>query len=81
MHLEYNQEDFCSDILKYGDLLGQVDISGPHRVVPDGMPFDYQRLIKALCEVGFDGYLLSEFRAEPQRNTAQIGLDYIKSLL
>ena len=32
-------------------------------------------------EVGFDGYLLSEFRAERPENAAKVGLDYIKSLI
>lgn len=81
MHLAYNNEDFYHDILKYGDLLGQVDISNPGRMIPDGTKFDFPLLLKALKEVNFDGYLLSEFRAAPPENAAKVGLEYIKSLL
>ena len=81
MHLAYNKEDFYHDILKYGDLLGQVDISNPDRMVPDGSKFDFPLLIQALKEVNFDGYLLSEFRAAPPENAAKVGLEYIKSLM
>lgn len=81
MHLAYNHEDFYGDILEYGDLLGQVDISDPDRMVPDGSHFNFPLLIKALKEINFSGYLLSEFRADPQTNTAKAGLDYIRSLL
>ena len=81
MHLAYNKEDFYHDILKYGDLLGQVDISNPDRMVPDGAKFDFPLLIQALKEVNFDGYLLSEFRAAPPENAAKVGLEYIKSLM
>lgn len=79
MHLAYNKEDFYQDILKYGDLLGQVDISNPDRTVPDGSKFDFPLLIQALKEVNFDGYLLSEFRAAPPENAAKVGLEYLKS--
>ena len=81
MHLAYNNEDFYHDILKYGDLLGQVDISNPGRMIPDGTKFDFPLLLKALKEVNFDGYLLSEFRAAPPENAAKVGLEYIKSLM
>ncbi len=81
MHLAYNKEDFYHGILKYGDLLGQVDISDPDRMAPDGTKFDFPLLIKALQEVNFDGYLLSEFRAAPPEHAAKIGLEYIKSLI
>ena len=80
MHIAYNKEDFASDLRTYGDLLGQVDISDPERMVPGGKLFDFPALIEVLKEVGFEGYLLSEFRAAPPENAAKVGLDYIKSL-
>ena len=81
MHIAYNKEDFVADIRAYGDLLGQVDISDPERMVPGGKLFDFPALIAVLKEVGFEGYLLSEFRAAPPEDAAKVGLDYIKSLL
>ena len=81
MHIAYNKEDFAADIRAYGDLLGQVDISDPERMVPGGVLFDFPALIEVLKEIGFEGYLLSEFRAAPPENAAKIGLDYIRSLL
>ena len=81
MHIAYNKEDFAAGIRAYGDLLGQVDISDPERMVPDGNHFDFHALISVLKEIGFEGYLLSEFRAAPPENAAKAGLDYIKSLL
>lgn len=81
MHLAYNREDFYHDIQKYGDLLEQVDISNPDRMVPDDAQFDFPLLFRVLKEVNFNGYLLSEFRAAPPEGAAKVGLDYIKSLL
>lgn len=81
MHIAYNQEDFVSGIRTYGDLLGQVDISDPERMAPGGVLFHFPALIDVLKEVGFEGYLLSEFRTAPPENSAKLGLDYIKSLL
>ena len=81
MHIAYNKEDFVSDIRTYGDLLGQVDISDPDRMIPSENHFNFPALIAVLKEVGFDGYLLSEFRAAPPENAAKVGLDYIKSLM
>lgn len=81
MHLHYSETDFYSEILKNGDLLGQVDISDLDRMAPDGEHFDFPKLMQALKEVNYDGYLLCEFRAEQPDNAAKVGYDYVKSLI
>lgn len=62
-------------------LVGQVDISDVDRMAPDGKHFDFPLFMKALHEVGYQDYLLSEYRAAPPENAAKVGLDYIKTLM
>lgn len=82
IHLYNNGEkDFYHEILKAGDLVGQVDISDVDRMAPDGKHFDFPLLLKALHEVNYQDYLLSEYRAAPPENAAKVGLDYIKTLI
>lgn len=82
IHIHNNGEkNFYEEILKAGDLVGQVDISDVDRMAPDGNHFDFPLFMKALHEVNFDGYLLSEYRAAPPENAAKAGLDYIKTLM
>lgn len=82
IHIHNNGEtNFYEEILKAGDLVGQVDISDVDRMAPDGKHFDFPKFMKALHEVNFDGYLLSEFRAAPPENAAKAGLDYLKTLM
>lgn len=82
IHLHNNGEkDFYHEILKAGDLVGQVDISDVDRMAPDGTHFDFPLFMKALKEVNYQDYLVFEFRAEPPANAAKVGLDYIRTLM
>lgn len=82
IHIHTNGESaFYDEILRCGDLIGQVDISDWDRMAPDGKHFDFPTLLKALHEVGYEGYLLSEYRAAPPENAAKVGLDYLKTLM
>lgn len=82
IHIYNNGEtDFYEQILKAGDLVGQVDISDVDRMAPDGKHFDFPKLMKVLHEVDYEGYLLSEYRSAPPENAAKTGLDYIKTLM
>lgn len=82
IHLYNNGEkDFYNEILKAGDLVGQVDISDVDRMAPDGKHFDFPLLIRALKEVGYQDYLVSEFRAQPSVNAAGTALAYLRGLL
>lgn len=82
IHLHNNGEaDFYHEILKAGDLVGQVDISDVDRMAPDGQHFDFPLFLKALREIRYQDYLVFEFQAEPPVNAAKAGLDYIKGLM
>lgn len=82
IHIYNNGETgFYEEILKAGDLVGQVDISDVDRMSPDGKHFDFPLFLKALHEVHYEGYLLSEYRAAPPENAAKAGLEYIKTLM
>ena len=50
-------------------------------VIADGKHFDFPLFMKALHEVDYQHYLLSEYRAAPPENAAKVGLDYIKTLM
>ena len=51
------------------------------RMAPDGKHFDFPLFLKALKEIGYQDYLVSEFRAAPPDNAAKAGLDYLRTLL
>jgi len=76
-----NETNYYDEIIKAGDLVGQVDISDVDRMAPDGKHFDFPLLMKALHEIGYEEYLLSEYRASPPENAAKAGLDYMKTLM
>lgn len=82
IHLHTNGEtQFYEEILRAGDLVGQVDISDVERMSPDGKHFDFPRLIQALKEIHYQDYLVFEYRAAPPEHAAKMGLDYICTLL
>ncbi len=82
IHLHTNGEtQFCEEILRAGELIGQVDISDVGRMAPDGDHFDFPKLIQALKEIHYQDYLVFEYRAAPPEYAAKAGLDYIRSLL
>lgn len=81
MHLLYEQEDTYHEIITNAPLIAQVDISDENRMVPDGLHFDFPLMMKALREIDYRDYLVFEYRADPTRNTAKIGFDYIKQLM
>ena len=82
IHLHTNGEtDFASEIVKAGDLVGQVDISDLNRMLPDGKHFDFPRLMEALKKIDYQDYLVFEYRAAPPENAAGLGLQYIRSLM
>jgi len=80
MHIYNENDDFYPATLRNGDLIGQVDISGPDRCVPCDN-FDYALLLKALKQVNYQEYLVFEHVATPPENAAKAGFDYIQSLL
>ena len=82
IHLHTNGEtQFYEEILRAGELIGQVDISDVDRMAPDGNHFDFPKLIQALKEVRYQDYLVFEYRAAPPECAAKAGLDYIRGLL
>ena len=82
IHLHTNGElDFYPKILALNGLVGQVDISDVDRMAPDGAHFDFPLLLRALKEIDYQDYLVSEFRAQPPADAARAGLAYIRTLL
>jgi sugar phosphate isomerase/epimerase len=81
MHMLYENQDTCKEILKYGHLLAQVDISDENRMTPDGKHFNFPLLIEALLQIRYKGFLVFEYRPHPGGNSAKTGFDYICGLL
>lgn len=78
-HLLCEGEDPLEAVREAGDLLGQVDLSGQNRQVPGPGPVDFPRLIRALQEADYQGYLVFEYR--PEEDGARRGFRYIQELL
>ena len=81
MHLYYENEDGYTSIIKYKDLIGQVDISDADRMCPDGDHFDFSSFMQALKEINYKEYLVFEYRMTPPDNAALVGIDYITKLI
>ena len=83
MHIYNENDDFYPAILRHGDILAQVDISGPARCTPSAAvkDFDYQKLMQALKQIDYQDWCVFEFEAIPNENNAKAGFDYIKGLL
>jgi sugar phosphate isomerase/epimerase len=80
-HMNLEETDFYSAILKAGDWVAQADISDLERKCPDGKHFDFQKMLKALSEIGYKDYLIFEFKAVGDGVAeATEGLNYIKGL-
>ena len=77
-HLLCEGEDPREAVLEAGDLLGQVDLSGQGRQAPGPGAVDFPRLIRALRETDYQGYLVFEFR--PEEEGARRGFQYIRGL-
>lgn len=80
MHMLYENEEIYHQIIDNADIIAQVDISGEDRTCPDGNKYDYPLVIKTLKETNYNGYLAFEYKAEPPKNAAKVGFDYIKRL-
>lgn len=81
MHLWSEGIDTCNCIFEQRDILGQVDISDADRMVPDGRNYNFPACLKALCEIGYSGPLVFEYRPAPPDNAAKAGFDYIAGCL
>lgn len=82
MHSYYEGEDLAAAILRHGDLVAQVDLSGAARAVPkDGTEIDYAAVLAALKKIGYGEYLIHEYMPDAEGENARAGLGYIRSLL
>lgn len=80
-HMILEESDFRSAVLAAGDLVAQVDISGPARALPDGEGFDFPGLLSALEQIGYRDHLIFEFNAVGDGVAeATQGLRYIQSI-
>ena len=75
------EKDFAQEIVKVGDILGQMDISDMGRLAPDGEHIDFPALMAALKEIRYQDYLVLEFQANPPADAARVGLEYIRRLM
>lgn len=81
MHLWNEGEDTRHAVAYGAEILAQVDISDVDRMAPDGAHFDFQTLMHALKGVGYQDYLVFEYRQSPPADAARVGHQYIRGLL
>lgn len=80
-HMNLEESDFYSAVLKAKDLVAQVDISDFERACPDGKHFDFPKLLQALVEIDYKDYLIFEFKTTGDGVAeAAAGLEYIRTL-
>lgn len=80
-HMDLEESDFYSAVLKAKGLVAQADISDIQRGVPDGKHFDFPKYLKVLKEIDYQDYLVFEYKSVGDGIAeATAGLKYIRNL-
>lgn len=80
-HMDLEEKDFYTAIIKAKGLVAQADISDLKRAVPDGKHFDFPKMLRALKEIDYKDYLVFEFKSAGSGiEEAAAGLKYIRDL-
>ncbi|MEM6466145.1 MAG: TIM barrel protein [Pseudomonadota bacterium] len=62
-HSQITQGDLIENLRTYLPIIGHVQIAAvPSRQEPDGGEVDYPQVLKALAEMGYEGYVGAEYR-------------------
>lgn len=80
MHLYNEGLDPAEMIRAYANDSYSIDISGEDRVAPMDSKLDFEKIIAAIKEVGFSGYLTFEMPPAPPENNAEKSLAYVRKL-
>ncbi len=80
-HLNNYKADPYRSVVAMGEILGDVHISGSHRLEPDseGDQFDYKSFMKGLVEIGYDGPLTAQYHLKDVPSIART-CAFIKAL-
>ncbi len=80
-HMDLEESDFYSAVLKAKGVVAQADISDLKRAVPDGKHFDFPKMLLTLKEIDYQDYLVFEFKSVGDGiEEATAGLKYIRNL-
>ncbi|NLM11653.1 MAG: sugar phosphate isomerase/epimerase [Clostridiaceae bacterium] len=81
-HMNIEEKDMCESIRECGDMLGYVHIADSNRMHAGGGHIDFKKIIDALKDINYNGYLSAECLPIPDGDiAARKGLDFIKPLL
>ena len=67
-HMALEERDPCQAIRAAGSLLGYVHVSDNTRHYPGSGTFDFKKILQALDEAGYTGYVTVECIPDPDRN-------------
>ena len=68
-------------IKKYGDILKYIHYADANRGYPGSCKVDFKAITKALIEIGYDGYIVSECQPYPSEDECAVrGLVYMKAV-
>lgn len=80
-HMNIEEPDLCESIRKCKGLLGHVHIADSDRMYPGHGHIPFDKLLGALREIGYDGYLAVECLSLPDSlECAQKSIDFFKQL-
>ena len=78
-HMQLEEESFTKAIRSVAGKLGYFHIADSTRWYPGSGYLDFKEILRALEEIGYDGYLALEcFPHEDNEDTARKGLQYMK---
>ena len=81
-HMNIEEKDIAASIRRAGKSLGYVHLADSNRCGPGQGHLPLQEVLKALKDIGYDGYLSFECLPKPDPESAiQNSLKYVKTLL
>lgn len=81
-HMNIEEADPVQSIKMVGENLGHIHFADSNRLYPGGGHIDFKKIIAALKDIGYQGYIALECLPCPSPEEAAIrGLRYVRSLL
>ena len=73
-HMNIEEADICATIRNVGARIGHVHVADSNRWYPGAGHLDFEQIIKALKQAGYDGFLSAEMFPHPEPETALAGM-------
>lgn len=82
-HMSIEEDDISQSLKKYKDYIGHIHIAENHRYQPGIGSIDWERHMKTLKEIGYDGPVINEgrVRAEDPKEAYRKSAEFIRQFI